>query len=211
MRKSLYLLRLASLPFRLLIQYRIQRLRLVRGTTTIRLRPLGDGSSVSEAEAIAFAEVHLPAVAELLQADAPRVASKTEGRWDCVLAAVAILAYRAAGRKEPIKSPVAWVVRCARLRPAWDFRRIDQGPTIHRDAPGGVRDPPATCGQTGRAGAGRRQRPTLKPLRAGGPGPRARYLTWPRSAAMPWRWPGCLSTRKTTRLREPSDWPGAGR
>jgi hypothetical protein len=62
------------------------------------------------AQALAFIQRHLPApTAALLTADAPRMSSKVDGRWDCIEAAAAMLATR----REPPRSPVAWVIRTA--------------------------------------------------------------------------------------------------
>jgi hypothetical protein len=64
--------------------------------------------------ALAFAAAHLPtALADQLAADADRTAAKTDGRWDCVTAAIAMAALRIRRPGPPLKSPLAWITRCA--------------------------------------------------------------------------------------------------
>jgi hypothetical protein len=60
--------------------------------------------------ALDLARAHLPTrVADQLAGDVDRLGAKLEGRWDCVAAAVAMLA----GRTKVVRSPLAWIVRTA--------------------------------------------------------------------------------------------------
>jgi DNA-binding MarR family transcriptional regulator len=64
-------------------------------------------------QALEFAQAVLPpATAQLVAGDADRIASKTGRRWDCVTAAIAMLATRPRNRPA-VSSPLVWIIRTA--------------------------------------------------------------------------------------------------